>query len=85
MKEVKVLYAVYSSSAVWGLGASKSEAVKEAKLYLSDGGNNYASMKLKGELIISPVTPKTAKIIDERGGENIKITLNSEGLGEVRD
>lgn len=85
MEEVKVLYAVYSSSAVWGLGASEFEAVKEAKLYLSEGGNNYAAMKLKGELIISPVTPQAAKIIDERGGENIKITLNSEGLGEVND
>lgn len=68
---------------MWGLGTSEAEAVKEAKLYLSDGGNNYAAMKLKGELTISPVTAETAKIIDEKGGADLMLKLNSDGYGEV--
>jgi len=76
-------YAVYTSSAVWGVGDSEASAAADADQYLRDGGNTYAQLKLKGELAIAPVSPHTAKLINERGGEGITLTLNANGIAEI--
>lgn len=81
--DLAVMFVVFDSDHVWGLGATENEAFNDAEQWVSDAYGDFDARRSRGELIVAKASKELVALIENKGGENIKLRKDKDGKAHL--